>query len=177
MNRNLDQEVGRKVGRKSGRKIVATLLVAAFSLSLTTACIGRMAVSSNVREFNLNVAENRWARAGVFVLLYVIPVYPIAGAIDLLIVNSIEFHTGTNPVNGEKRLAQAGETRRAVAPDGTVSVSTLREDGSIDFEITDPSGETHFVNLERRGDQVVASDRDGQELASAGPEGRLTSLR
>ena len=165
------------MSKRMGKKIVVTLLVAMFSLSTATACIGRMAVSGEVRKFNLNVVENKWAREGVFLLLYFIPVYPIAGAIDLIIVNSIEFHSGTNPVNGEPRLAQAGETRRAETPDGTVTVSTLREDGSIDFEITEPNGATHLVNLDQRGERVVARDESGRELASVGPEGDLVATQ
>ena len=135
-------------------------------LSLMTGCLGGMAVSGNVRQFNMDVIEGKWGRWGVFLALYIVPVYPIAGAIDLLVVNSIEFHTGTNPVSGKARVARAGETRHVEVANGTVSVSTLREDGSIDFEITEPGGATHFVNLAERGDRLVARDAEGREIAS-----------
>jgi hypothetical protein len=129
-------------------------------------CIGGMAVSGKVRQFNLEVVENKWAREAVFLALYFIPVYPFAGFIDLLIVNSIEFHTGTNPVSGKPRIAQVGETRRVEAANGAVSESTLRADGSIDLVITEPGGETHFLNVVERDGTVVARDAAGRELAS-----------
>jgi hypothetical protein len=135
------------------------------SLVIATGCIGRMALSGKVMKWNLEAAENKWGREVIFLCLYIIPVYPISGMIDLLIVNSIEFHTGTNPVSGEKRLARAGETRTVVAPDGTQSSSTLREDGSIDFEVTDPDGGVHSFNLQEHGDALVARDFQGHELA------------
>ncbi len=149
------------------KRITVLACIAVFSATMATGCIGRMAVSANVRNFNLEVAETKWGRQVVFLCLYIIPVYPIAGAIDLLIVNSIEFHRGTNPVNGEKRLARTGETRNVTAPDGTASTSTLRPDGSIDFEITEPDGRVHVFNLIEEGDSLVARDAAGRELGRA----------
>jgi hypothetical protein len=149
------------------KRIVAMIGIAGLCLSLTTGCIGGMAVSGKVTKFNLDVVEGKWLREGVFLLLYFIPVYPIAGMIDLIIVNSIEFHTGTNPISGKPRIARVGETRRVELADGTVSVSTLRADGTIDFEVTDPDGETRFANVEVEGDRLVARDAEGRELALA----------
>ena len=70
------------------KRIAATLLIAAFGLS-STACIGRFATSGLVRKFNLTVVQDKWPHEIVFLLLYIIPVYPIAGMIDIIIVTSI----------------------------------------------------------------------------------------
>jgi hypothetical protein len=148
------------------KKIAALALMAALLVSTSSGCIGQMALAGKVGKFNLEVAENKWPRWGVFVLLYVIPVYPIAGAIDLIVINSIEFHTGTNPITDKPRIAKAGETREEIAADGTRIVSTLRGDGSIDFDITEIDGTQHFANLQKRGETFVARDTDGNELAS-----------
>lgn len=142
----------------------------------TSGCLGRMAVSGVVRKFNLDVVESKWAREAVFLLLYVVPVYPIAGMIDLVIVNSLEFHTGTNPVNGEPRLARVGESHVEIAENGTRSVSTLREDGSIDFAITTPDGMEHFLNLEDRGEALVARDVAGRPLGYLTRDGHAHAM-
>ena len=102
----------------------------------------------------------------MFLLLQIIPVYGFAAMADLFVINGIEFHMGKNPVSGQPRVARVGETREGQAPDGSVSRSTLREDGSIDFEITGPDGVTHRLNLGERGDRLVARDGSGRELAS-----------
>ena len=153
------------------KRIIATLLVAAFALS-TSACIGRFATSGLVRKFNLTVVEDKWPHELVFVLLYVIPVYPLAGAVDLIIINSIEFWTGTNPIDGGPRTAgskvashRAGDQHHVVAADGSEAISTLREDGSIDFEIRAADGSAHFVNVVREPGQVVARDANGRRIA------------
>ncbi len=151
-----------------------TALVTALGigLSVTTGCIGGNALVGKVREFNLRIVENKWSREAVFLLLTIIPVYEFAGLGDLFIINGIEFHTGTNPISGKPRVAHVGEIYRAEAPDGSVSQSTLREDGSIDFAITGPDGTTHLLNLGERGDRLVARDGSGRELASVPRDAR-----
>jgi hypothetical protein len=151
------------------RKSTTILLLAIFlaSTAASTGCIGRMALSGKVGEFNLEVVESKWAREGVFLLLYIFMVYPVCGAVDLLIINSIEFHTGTNPISDQPRLARAGETRDVTAEDGSRVLSTLREDGSIDLVITTPDGQEHFANMQRDGATVIARDADGNALGSS----------
>jgi hypothetical protein len=148
------------------RAVIASLLLVGLALS-NTACIGRMATSGLVGKFNLSVTESKWGRELTFLALYIIPVYPIAGAIDLIIVNSIEFWTGTNPINGEPRLARFdGErSKYVVAADGSEAISTLRDDGSIDLEIRAVDGTVHFMNVVRVDGKVVARDSDGRHVA------------
>jgi hypothetical protein len=104
----------------------SALLAGLVLMAAGTGCIGRMAVSGKVGEFNLTVVENRFARELVFLGLYIVMVYPIAGLSDLLIVNSIEFWSGENPVTGEARLARAGDSRTMEAADGSIGTTTLQ---------------------------------------------------
>jgi hypothetical protein len=155
------------------KRILATLLVAVFALT-TTACIGRFATSGVVRKFNMTAVQGKWPHEFLFLALYIIPVYPIAGFIDLIIVNSIEFWTGTNPIDGGARVAgstasvdhQPGDQHHVVAADGSEAISTLREDGSIDFEIRAADGSAHFINVTREDGQVVTRDAEGERIAS-----------
>ena len=95
------------------KAIIISILIAALGLS-NTACIGRMAVSAKVMKFNLEVTESKWGREMVFLVLYIIPVYEFAGLVDLIVVNSIEFWTGTNPVNGQPGLARVGDQKHVI---------------------------------------------------------------
>jgi hypothetical protein len=135
-----------------------------------TGCLGRSAMGKSLAEWNLQVVQNKWARWGVFVLLG--PAYGFVGGVDLMVLNSIEFHTGTNPWSGESRLAQAGETRVQQGGGGEMVVSTLRADGSIDVVITDSEGRETKLNVLADDGQVVARDGDGQVVARA-PDPRL----
>lgn len=155
------------------RGFIATLLVAIMLATTSTGCIGRMALAGKVGKFNLEVAEGKWGREMVFLLLYIIPVYPIAGAIDLLIVNSIEFWSGTNPISGQERLARAGETRVVKSEDGSVTTMTLRADDSIDLEVITPDGDIHRLNMIRENGHVVARDAENKPIARVDAQGRV----
>lgn len=152
--------------RTARMKAIAVALTMSMLALTSTGCIGRMALGKKVLAWNLETTDSQWGREGIFFLLYLIPVYPTCGAIDLLIINSIEFWSGTNPISGEDRLAFAGDQKFAVAEDGSQGVSTLREDGSIDLEVRTADGEPHFVNLQRDDDRIVARDAEGREIAS-----------
>lgn len=128
-----------------------------------TGCLGRSAMGKSVAEFNLGVSQNKWVRWGVFLLLG--PVYGFAGGIDLMILNSIEFHTGTNPWSGEPRLAKAGETHVQQGPGGEKVVSTLRADGSIDFVVIESDGAETKVNVRVGDGEYVARDTEGEIVA------------
>ena len=79
---------------KSRLSILVVSILLLFSMS--TGCIGNFGLSGKVRKFNLETTEDRWGREILFVVLYVIPVYPFAGFLDIIVFNSIEFWTGTN---------------------------------------------------------------------------------
>ncbi len=81
--------------KKLALKAVA---IAVLTTSLT-GCIGQMGASKVVTKANLSAVDNRYGRAGLYVLLS--PVYGIAATADLFIFNSIEFWTGKNPITGK----------------------------------------------------------------------------
>ena len=128
---------------------------------LATGCIGRMGMSGEVMKFNLEITEERWGREILFIILIVIPIYPLASVADIIVFNSIEFWTGKNPVNGEPSVSPVTALRQFEV-DGTSISMTLREDESIDVEAFTPNGEGHYFNLIRTDAGVVARDRSGQ---------------
>lgn len=62
-------------------------------------CMGQMGLSGMLTKGNLSVVDNRYGRAGVFMLLS--PVYGLAASADLFVFNTIEFWTGKNPITGK----------------------------------------------------------------------------
>ncbi|MFV0575431.1 MAG: DUF3332 domain-containing protein [Vibrio sp.] len=78
-------------------KKISMALVATLGVSSLTGCMGHMETTGLVTKVNLMAVDNRYAREGLFILMS--PVYGIAAFADLLVVNSIEFWTGTNPIS------------------------------------------------------------------------------
>jgi hypothetical protein len=64
-------------------------------------CMGRNALTGKVLRWNLETADSRWGREGIFLGLWITLVYPICSVLDLLLFNSIEFWSGENNLNGK----------------------------------------------------------------------------
>ncbi len=72
---------------------------AAASIMITqTGCFGSFALIQKVYEFNDDVSDNKFVKSLVFWVMAIIPVYGIAGFLDVVIFNLIEFWSGSNPV-------------------------------------------------------------------------------
>jgi len=62
-----------------------------------TGCFGEFGLTRKVYDFNQGVG-GKFVNQLVFWAFCVIPVYEVAGVLDVLIFNTIEFWTGSNPV-------------------------------------------------------------------------------
>jgi len=80
---------------KSKFIVMATAILLSSSL-LFSSCIGSFALFNKVLAWNKQVGD-KWTNELVFLVLCIVPVYPVALTLDALILNSIEFWTGTNP--------------------------------------------------------------------------------
>lgn len=83
--------------RRDGRALA--LLAGMVASAGLSGCMGQMGLSAMVTKGNLSVVDNRYGRAGVFVLLS--PVYGLAATADLFVFNTIEFWSGKNPITGK----------------------------------------------------------------------------
>ena len=101
--------------KKTLLTVVTALLVVSMSLT-STGCFGSFNLVKKVYKFNEGFGD-KWINEIGFLVMTIVPVYGIAATIDVLILNSIEFWTGSNPVsalnepvvvNGETSLAFHG---------------------------------------------------------------------
>lgn len=82
------------------KKFTKPILVAVLSIVLIVSmfgCFGNFALTRKVYNWNASVGD-KFVNNLVFWALLWIPVYSAASTIDLLILNTIEFWTGTNPM-------------------------------------------------------------------------------
>jgi hypothetical protein len=84
------------------RRSLAALMIL-FSLC-ASGCLGRSALTTRALKFNLSAAESPWGREGLFVGMWITLVYPICILADLFVLNSMEFWSGTNPMNGRSAM-------------------------------------------------------------------------
>ena len=99
-----------------------------------TGCFGEFGLIRKVYEFNQGVG-GKFVNQIVFWAMCVIPVYEVAGMLDVIIFNTIEFWTGSNPVAmapGETEVQYAtvdGHQFRMTAQQNYFSVEELTANG------------------------------------------------
>ena len=116
------------------RKLVLSLLLASFGVTFGSGCLGHFAITASVRKFNLETVEGQWSREILFLALYIVPVYPFCAFADIMVVNSIEFWTETNPFNGERAITLS---QRELPPDSKSAIAT-RDRGDASGRTEEP---------------------------------------
>ncbi|MCK9408626.1 MAG: DUF3332 family protein [Bacteriovoracaceae bacterium] len=78
------------------KKMVVLVLVATMAM-MSVGCYGSFALTKKVYNWNGSLG-NKWVIEIVYLVISY-PVYGVAGFIDSVILNSIEFWTGSNPMS------------------------------------------------------------------------------
>jgi len=107
------------------KKSVFTLAIA-LSLSgsvMFTSCIGSFGLSNKVLSWNKSLG-NKFVNEVVFLAFLIVPVYQITMFADMVVLNSIEFWTGKNPV-------QAGLIKKIKGENGDYTVETTENGYNI----------------------------------------------
>lgn len=81
--------------KKIMTSVVAAVLCA--SMIVTPSCIGSFSLTNRLLSWNRHVG-NKFLNELVFFCFWVLPVYEVCGVADVLVLNSIEFWSGRNPV-------------------------------------------------------------------------------
>lgn len=83
--------------RKALSRSIVSLTLATLLLGASS-CIGSFKLTSGIADWNRNASEEKWVNEILFLALVIIPVYEIGILVDAIILNSIEFWGGKNPV-------------------------------------------------------------------------------
>ena len=166
----------RKIAFKAG---VVVALVASLGLN---SCIGSFALTNRLLSWNRSI-DNKIVNELVFFAFWVLPVYEVAAAADMLVINSIEFWSGSNPMAmGTSKIQGSDGTMYLVKCDGKGYDIISQADGSkvrLDFQtderrwdVTIPSGETYelmtFIDDTHVSLPAADGSRTTVELTSAG---------
>jgi hypothetical protein len=91
--------------------VMATAVLLSSSIMFSS-CIGSFGLFHKVLSWNQSVGE-KFVNELVFLVLCIVPVYPVAWFLDSVILNSIEFWTGDNPVTADIQTKQI-ETEKGI---------------------------------------------------------------
>ncbi len=137
------------------KSLIALALAAAFTL---TACYGSYSLTNKLYKWN-GTLGNKWLNSCVHFILWVIPVYGICmGLVDGLVLNTVEFWTGSNPL-------ASNDTYFEKDAQGNQVSAIKNEDGTLAVQIIDAQGNKADLKLERDADVIRALDANGQVVA------------
>jgi len=110
------------------------LMVAAVLVS-ATGCYGSFEATSKIYQWNGKATDNKWANSIIMFGLIIIPVYEICMFVDFVVLNTVEFWTGSNPL-----AMQAGESEMQIV-----------QSGDKTFEITATQNQFHIAQVKGEG--------------------------
>ena len=119
--------------KKFNLKLAATVMVC--GAFLFSSCIGSFGLHSKLLSWNEGIG-NKFVNELVYLAFNINPVYGICYLADALVINSIEFWSGSNP------MASIGEVKKVKGENGNYLVETLENGYSITKE-----GETASMEL------------------------------
>ena len=158
------------------KKSFTLVVVAALAGSMTfTSCIGSFGLTNKLLNWNHSI-DSKFVNELVFIAFHIIPVYEISCLADILVINSIEFWSGSNPV------ADVGTVKSVDTENGTYMVETKadgyhiekegEENAAVDLVYNQEdnswnvtaNGEMHKLLKYNNDKEVVMYLPDGQEM-------------
>lgn len=119
-------------------KVSALLLAATLT---TSSCVGSFGLFNKLASWNKKATGSKFLNEIIFILIS--PAYAVCTVADVLVLNTIEFWSGSNP------MADVGKTRQVMGKDGRYYAVTTLRDG---YEVKSPDGETIRFAYDKKTD-------------------------
>ena len=125
--------------KKISLKVAVCLL--ASSVVFSSCMVGSWSLFNKYADWQTHMSSNKFVNAVVGLVLGSF-CYPIASLVDALVLNSIEFWTGDNPM-----ASNIGKTQNVLGQDGRLyAVKTLKNG----YEIKSPTGEVMLFTYNKK---------------------------
>ena len=155
------------------KRLIPVALIAAISIPVFTSCIGSFALTNKLLSWNKSIGS-KIVNELVFIGFWILPVYEVSALADILVINSIEFWSGSNPRASGKKVIDGQDGRYIVECDGKGYTITSENDGSevrLDFDMAQqtwsvamPSGENMEFMTFVDGSHVKMPTADGKGM-------------
>ena len=138
------------------KKGIVTLLCA--GMIVLSGCYGKYACFNKLHDWNGTLGD-KWINSIVHFFLFWLPIYGIClFLVDGLVLNTVEFWTGSNPL-------ASGDSYFEKDAEGNSIAAVKNADGSMSVELTTAKGEKANLTLQRDENVVRALDNEGNVVA------------
>lgn len=145
------------------------ILSALIGCFMLTGCTGPFALTQSVHTWQTSF-DAKWVDELAF--LGCLPVYSLSCVSDVVILNSVEFWTGANPMDTQGDNGDNPSPTDAQLENGEdATVMTLQKNGAIRIDTDDQT-----CILKRTKDGVVAKDATGKLLYKSSTHDQLVKI-
>lgn len=134
---------------KSTFRILALVLVVSVLCLSMVSCIGSFSLTKGLLDWNKSI--NKWLGSILLIIFLIIQVYTICALIDWIILNVIEFYSGSNPMS-----ANEPTTKNAQIDGKNVSMTFMPGDGMNFDLVTEENGVTKTMQVRSTDEGVSA---------------------
>ena len=117
------------------KKNKMTLVCAVLAGSLLfTSCIGSFKMWNGLKDWNQGVGD-KFVNELVFIALHIVPVYEIAYLADLVVLNTIEFWSGSNPMASNEVKEIKGENGKYLVKSNNNGYTITNKDDNQSMDL------------------------------------------
>ena len=130
---------------------VAAVLLAGISVTFSS-CIGSFTLTKRVLAWN-NQVGNKFVNELVFFAFWLLPVYEVTALADMIVLNSIEFWSGNNPMEASVKAIDTDHGRYLIKCDGRgydIVCEATGETTRLDFDC-----ETRTWSVENKNGESI----------------------
>ena len=158
------------------KKLVLSVATLCLLIS-QSACFGSFNLTKTIYEWNDSVTQNKFVKTLIFYGLSIIPVYAIGVMVDVIILNLIEFWSGSNPMAmnegeiEEQLVMYKGDTYKITATKNKFSFAKIEGDKSIDLGALELENDATAWNFIKDGESttiVNIKDSNAEFITSNG---------
>jgi len=135
---------------------IAILLISTVAFA-SFGCYGNFVLFNKINKWNGSLG-NKWINTIVYWVLWIIPVYPISWVIDGLILHTIEFWTGSNPL-----AMNEGEREVQIVNKDGVNYEITATKNRFDVLVLDGEKEGKLTSLVFNDNTMIWSVESGNE--------------
>lgn len=161
------------------KKFKGSVVVAVLCGSiLFSSCIGSFSLFNKVKDWNMGLS-NKFVNELVFIAFNIIPVYPVVGAVDVLVLNTVEFWSGRQLVSEDIKTIDGTTVQRTengynITKDGeTVALVFNAENNSWGYQ--DGDNVKEVIRFNENGTATLANGKTVSVNAAGVMAARMSS--
>ncbi|MFC2086732.1 DUF3332 domain-containing protein [Bacteroidota bacterium] len=142
---------------KKIKMFLVASLIAVFTL-VQTGCIGSFTLTKNIHEFNTSL-DNPFVQEVVFLAFLIIPVYDVGIFVDALILNTIEFWTGDNPLASKTVINEEGKEIEITKTKNQIIMNEKGTENKLIMEYDKKTKVVSMITKEGKAELVKYNDK------------------